>query len=90
MWTEKPPGPEDPYSGESQLSRLATSAEDQGITERGTTQSSSEIDDPATDMAGGDNYVQAETWDGLNTVGFLEEDAWKVRGPIQDVDAYEK
>lgn len=65
LWnSEKPPGAADPYTGDSQLSQQSTAAD--GELAGGET----------SELAKGDNYVQAETWAGLAKVGYLPEQAW--------------
>lgn len=34
-------------------------------------------------LSEGDEYVQAETWDGLERVGFKPEDAWRKKGTTE-------
>lgn len=70
LWKgDKPPGQADPYSGGSQIA-----SKDGGY-----------AGELAAGVEGeefklGDQYVQAETWDGLRRIGFTEEEAWKERG----------
>lgn len=40
------------------------------------------------DLASGSTYVQAETWDGLDVIGFTKEKEWLADGPNPDADAY--
>lgn len=74
LWKgDKPPGPEDPYRGESQLMRGAAREEKSA---------SSELvpGDEEAALKEGDEYVQAETWDGLPRIGFTPENEWLERG----------
>jgi len=70
LWKgDKPPGQADPYSGGSQIA-----SKDGGY-----------AGELAAGVEGeefklGDQYVQAETWNGLRRIGFTEEEAWKERG----------
>ncbi|KAJ5806392.1 uncharacterized protein N7503_003994 [Penicillium pulvis] len=76
LWnTEKPPGAEDPYTGESQLTR-----------EEGSLAAGEAVEEG--DLASGSTYVQAETWDGLDVIGFTKEKEWLADGPNSDADAY--
>lgn len=65
LWnSEKPPGAADPYTGDSQLTQSAPAPESElagGV---------------KSELAQGDNYVQAETWAGLSKVGYLPEKEW--------------
>lgn len=72
LWkTEKPPGPADPYSGESQLLRGAEPENEQGVATGETEES---------ELSAADGYKQAETWDGLESIGFLQKDKWVQEG----------
>ena len=70
LWnTDKPPGPADPYTGESQLARGIKP--DQGLAK------------PATDTSEvlpTEDYVQAENWDELEAIGYLKKDKWIQEG----------
>ncbi|KAJ5166647.1 uncharacterized protein N7482_005428 [Penicillium canariense] len=72
LWnTEKPPGAADPYTGESQLARGAEPEE--GL-------ANGEVKESET-LATGDGYQQAQTWDGLDVIGYLQKDKWLEEGP---------
>ncbi|CAI7604602.1 hypothetical protein N7533_008826 [Penicillium manginii] len=78
LWnSEKPPGAADPYTGDSQLSQSSTAAE--GELAGGET----------SELAKGDNYVQAETWAGLAKVGYLPEQEWTQAGS-SNADKYHR
>ncbi|KAJ5727139.1 hypothetical protein N7493_004959 [Penicillium malachiteum] len=40
------------------------------------------------DLAVGDNYVQADSWNGLDVIGFTEENAWLEQGSDAEADKY--
>lgn len=70
LWnTEKPPGPADPYTGESQLARDAEP--EQGLAKGETNKS---------EVLATADYVQAESWDGLQAIGYLQKDKWIQEG----------
>lgn len=74
LWKgDKPPGPEDPYRGESQITRRAPEEEQSEPSELAP-------GDETAALKEGDEYVQAETWDGLARIGFTPEEAWLQRG----------
>ncbi|KAJ5683093.1 hypothetical protein N7462_006258 [Penicillium macrosclerotiorum] len=81
LWnTEKPPGAEDPYSGESQVLREAEADESQGLAP-GEAEGES--------LAKGDSYTQAETWDGLKVIGFSRKEAW-INSGTSEADEYSR
>jgi hypothetical protein len=43
---------------------------------------------PEGDLASGSTYVQAETWDGLDVIGFTKEQEWLADGSNPEADAY--
>ena len=70
LWnTEKPPGAADPYTGESQLVRKV---EPEPELAKG------EIDE--SEVKPTEDYQQAETWDGLEAIGYLQKDKWIQEG----------
>ncbi|KAJ5242434.1 uncharacterized protein N7469_000761 [Penicillium citrinum] len=78
LWnTEKPPGAADPYTGESQLAQKPTATD--GELAGGD----------KSELAQGDNYVQAENWKGLASVGYLPEDEWIQQGRSKS-DKYQR
>lgn len=85
LWSEKPPGAEDPYTGESQMNRQAES-EGSDRQSGGLQAGSSE----GSDLQTGDNYTQADTWDGLDVIGFAKEDEWLERGSVPAADEYSR
>ncbi|KAJ5752478.1 hypothetical protein N7520_009395 [Penicillium odoratum] len=82
LWaTEKPPGAEDPYTGESQLTQQEV-VEDKkdGLAAGETVQEGG--------LASGSSYVQADTWEGLDVIGFTENKEWFVQGVNEETDLY--
>ncbi|KAF7718356.1 Uncharacterized protein PECH_001049 [Penicillium ucsense] len=72
LWkTEKPPGPADPYSGQSQLLRGAEPENEEGLASGETEEA---------ELSAADDYKQAKTWDGLESIGFLQKDQWLQEG----------
>lgn len=70
LWnTEKPPGAADPYTGESQLAR---GVEPEQELAKGETDES--------EVKPTEDYEQAETWDGLEAIGYLQKDKWIQEG----------
>lgn len=76
LWnTETPPGPKDPYSGESQLLHKDVKEEEGNA--------------PAEEGALAGGYEQADNWEGLGTIGFTPQKAWMQNGPSK-ADAYHR
>ncbi|KAJ5729322.1 uncharacterized protein N7483_003830 [Penicillium malachiteum] len=73
-----PPGAEDPYSGSSQMNRAAE--EHDGGLQAGSSE--------GADLAVGDNYEQADTWKGLDVIGFVKENEWLEQGSDAEADKY--
>lgn len=90
LWKgDKPPGPEDPYSGESQIARKmgwkTKASETEDANERGSGSLASGDDGKggkrkSRKLSEGDSYVQAETWDGLEHIGFTKDEEWQLKG----------
>lgn len=77
LWnTEKPPGAEDPYSGESQL--LHKQEEEQR-----------DLASEGEESTLAKGYELAETWDGLSTIGFIPKEAWVYNGS-SEADVYQR
>lgn len=82
LWKgDKPPGQEDPYTGPSQLAPEAQQEQTEGALASGESGA-------AEELALGDEYEQASTWDGLESVGFTKEKAWVYNGPNDEMDQY--
>jgi hypothetical protein len=70
LWnTEKPPGPADPYTGESQLARGVEP--EHGLAKPETVKS---------EVLPTEDYEQAKNWDGLEAIGYLQKDKWTQEG----------
>lgn len=84
LWSEKPPGAADPYTGQSQLNQAAE--ESSGKEEGGLQAGSGE----GEGLTVGSEYVQADNWNGLDVIGFTEEKEWLVKGSDPDADQYSR
>ncbi|KAJ5088257.1 hypothetical protein N7456_011873 [Penicillium angulare] len=82
LWSEKPPGAADPYTGQSQMNQAAeqSSGKEEGGLQAG--------EESGEDLTVGSEYVQADTWNGLDVIGFTEEKEWLVRGSDPEADQY--
>lgn len=82
IWnTEKPPGAEDPYTGDSQL--LQPAEKSKGGLAGGVNAEGELGEGEESSLAEGDGYTQAEDWKGLTTVGYLPEEKWIQTGTIK-------
>ncbi|KAJ5612837.1 hypothetical protein N7510_006031 [Penicillium lagena] len=76
IWgTENPPGSKDPYGGEGQIAKAQTDLE-QGETKLEVPE---EVEEK--DLLPSDEYEQADTWQGLKRLGYLEKNAWRQQSP---------
>ncbi|KAJ5902319.1 hypothetical protein N7495_002847 [Penicillium taxi] len=83
LWKDgKAPGGKDPYTGESQLTRSPAHDEDLELAPGS--------DDASRDLAPGDNYKQAQTWDDLETIGFSGEEPFTQRETPRKTDNYQR
>lgn len=95
LWKgDKPPGQEDPYSGKSQIARQMGWKESEVPEAENDSEAPALGDKDAAEgrkggLKEGDDYEQAETWDGLRRIGFLKDEAWVYRGS-SDADEYSR
>lgn len=92
LWKgDKPPGPEDPYSGASQIARnmgWRTKAPDDANERRLGSGADGEGGEDL-ELSKGDPYRQAWKWDGLEYIGFTEDGEWKRKGTTR-ADRYSR